>query len=175
MLIIFSGLPGAGKTTIARALARELGAVYVRVDTAEQTIRASDMLKAEVGPAGYMVGYGMAEDNLALGNTVVADSVNALKVTRDAWLSVAERAGTTAIEVEIICTDKAEHRRRVETRPTDVEGLVKPSWDKVAAREYEPWERRPFVIDTATQNVEQSVAALISRLTEGGVRQEPAL
>ncbi|SHE51764.1 Predicted kinase [Kaistia soli DSM 19436] len=170
MLIIFGGLPGAGKTTIARALAREIGAVYVRADTVEQNIQASGMLRAEVGPAGYIVCYGIAEDNLMLGNTVVADSVNALKVTRDAWLSVAERAGTAAVEVEIICTDKAEHRRRVETRPTDVEGLVKPSWDKVAARHYEPWERHPFVIDTATQDVERSVAALISRLAQGGIR-----
>lgn len=76
MLIIFAGLPGSGKTTTARALAKQLGAVYVRVDTVEQNIRASDMLKSEVGPAGYMVGYGVAEDNLALGNIVVADCVN---------------------------------------------------------------------------------------------------
>ena len=132
------------------------------------------MLQDEVGPAGYMVGYAMAEDNLALGNTVVAASVNALKITRDAWLSVAERTGRPAIEVEIVCSDRAEHRRRVETRPTDVEGLVKPSWDKVSSRHIEPWERDPFVIDTAKQDVEQSVAALISRLALDGIRQEAA-
>lgn len=33
MLIIFSGLPGSGKSTIARALAKRLGAVYLRIDT----------------------------------------------------------------------------------------------------------------------------------------------
>ncbi|MGO6670405.1 AAA family ATPase, partial [Rhizobium ruizarguesonis] len=41
MLIIFGGLPGSGKTTIARALAERLNAVHVRVDTIEQAIRAS--------------------------------------------------------------------------------------------------------------------------------------
>lgn len=39
MLIIFSGLPGCGKSTIARALAKRLGAVYLRIDTIEQAIR----------------------------------------------------------------------------------------------------------------------------------------
>jgi len=33
MLIIFGGLPGVGKTTIARKLARHLGAVHVRIDS----------------------------------------------------------------------------------------------------------------------------------------------
>jgi predicted kinase len=41
MLIIFGGLPGVGKTAIARELARKLGAVYVRIDSIEQAIRNS--------------------------------------------------------------------------------------------------------------------------------------
>ena len=167
MLIIFGGLPGAGKTTTARALAKELGAVHLRIDTIEQTIRASGMLSSEVGPAGYMVGYRIAEDNLALGNIVVADSVNPLKVTRDAWLSVAARSGAPAVEIEIICSDQAEHRRRVETRASDVAGLVKPNWEEVTARDYEDWGQSPITIDTAKQGVEEAVAELMSKLGPG--------
>ena len=33
MLIILGGLPGVGKTTIAREVARQLGAIHVRVDS----------------------------------------------------------------------------------------------------------------------------------------------
>ena len=33
------GLPGVGKTTIARELARQIGAVHVRIDSIEQAIR----------------------------------------------------------------------------------------------------------------------------------------
>lgn len=167
MLIILGGMPGAGKTTLARALAEDLGAVHLRVDTIEQAIRAANVLTSEVGPAGYMVAYGLAEDNLMLGHTVVADSVNSLSVTRDAWLQVAGRAGVPAVEVEVICSDPAEHRRRVETRPTDVPGLVKPSWDEVVARPYDPWGRGHVIVDSARQGVEQSVAEVISRLPLG--------
>lgn len=143
MLIIFGGLPGTGKTTIARALAKELGASYVRVDTVEQNIRASAVLKADVGPAGYLVAYGIAEDNLALGNTVIADSVNCLKVTRDAWLSVAARSAVPSVEIEVICSDKNEHRRRAETRATDVQGLIKPTWEEIMARHYDDLGAKP--------------------------------
>ncbi len=167
MLIIFGGLPGSGKTTISRALARELGAVYLRVDTIEQNIRASGMLSSQVGPAGYMVGYGVAEDNLALGKIVVADSVNPLKVTRDAWLSVAARSGVPAVEIEIICSDRDEHRRRVETRASDIPGLVKPRWEDVTARDYEDWGQSPITIDTAKQGVDEAVVALLSKLETG--------
>jgi predicted kinase len=35
ILIIFGGLPGTGETTLARALAEQLGAVFLRIDTIE--------------------------------------------------------------------------------------------------------------------------------------------
>jgi len=40
VLIVFGGLPGTGKTAIARELSRRLGASYVRIDTIEQSLRA---------------------------------------------------------------------------------------------------------------------------------------
>jgi adenylylsulfate kinase-like enzyme len=44
MLIVLSGLPGVGKTTIARELARSLAAVYVRVDSIEQALRQAGLV-----------------------------------------------------------------------------------------------------------------------------------
>ena len=164
MLLIFGGLPGTGKTTIARTLAMQLGAVHVRVDTIEQNIRASG---AEVGPAGYMVAYAIAEDNLTLGHTVIADSVNSIEITRNAWRAVAARAAVPAIEIEVICSDKAEHHRRVETRPTDVPGLVKPTWQEITTRPYEDWSPRPLVLDTASASPNDLVVSLVAKLGLG--------
>jgi predicted kinase len=36
MLVVLSGLPGVGKTTIAPELARSLPAVHLRIDSIEQ-------------------------------------------------------------------------------------------------------------------------------------------
>src|SRR5215831_15428612 len=115
-LVIFSGLPGVGKSSIARELAREIDAVYLRIDSIEQSLRDSSAPIEPMHDAGYRVAYAMAEDNLALGLTVVADCVNPISITRDAWREIADRAGVRILDIEIRCSDMAEHRRRVETR-----------------------------------------------------------
>jgi predicted kinase len=89
MLIIFGGLPGTGKTMIATELARQLGAVYLRIDSIEQVLRDSPLITGTVDDACYCVGYAVAGDNLRLGRMVIADSVNPLKLTRDPPLASA--------------------------------------------------------------------------------------
>jgi predicted kinase len=162
MLIVFSGLPGTGKSTVAALLARRLRATYLRVDSIEQALRACATLPAGVVTEGYAVAYLVAADNLRAGGTVVADSVNPLPVTRDAWREVAQRAGTPALEVEIVCSDRNEHRRRVETRSSDVAGLRLPNWNDVLSRDYRPWGRPHAVLDTAARTPEAVVAELLA-------------
>jgi predicted kinase len=163
-LIVFGGLPGTGKTSIARALAREVNAVYVRIDSIENAIRASGMLDRPIDDAGYRVAYVLAEDNLRLGRTVVTDCVNPVQITRDAWIGVATRAQARAVEVEIVCSDPQQHRQRVENRVPDIAGLKLPTWDEVVSREYESWQREHVVIDTAHRSVSDNVNELLPLL-----------
>ena len=168
MLIIFAGLPGVGKTTIAQELARKLGAVYVRIDSIEQALRDSGAVSGSMDDSGYRVAYAMAGDNLRLGRTVLADSVNPLRITREAWREVAINAGVENVEVEIKCSDGDQHRRRVEGRAADIPGLAPPTWAEVISREYEPWDREHIEIDTSNRSVEESVALICSNLPERG-------
>lgn len=167
MFIIFAGLPGTCKSTIAHRLSERLGATYLRIDTIEQAMRSSGILPldADVGPAGYLAAYRIAADNLRPGRFVIADSVNPMKLTRDAYRQVAVQAGTGFLEVEVICSDIEMHRHRVETRTTNVEGLTKPTWEQVVARHCAPWDRPHVVLDTASLSVDQSIERIIDAIS----------
>ena len=161
-LYIFGGLPGTGKSTLSLTIARELRAVHLRIDTIEGALRAAGVWAD--GPAGYVVGHRLATDNLRLGLPVVADSVNPLPITRSAWRKAAQDVGVPFVEIEVICSDKGEHRRRIEARLRDNPMTTGPTWDDVMNREYQPWPEEHIVIDTAGQTPSQSVAALCQLL-----------
>ena len=159
MLVVLGGLPGVGKTTIARELVRATGAVHVRIDSIEQALRNAGL---DVEGEGYSVAYAIAQDNLRLGLIVVADCVNPWPLTRDEWRAVAGRADVRAIDVEVVCSDADEHRRRIEARSPDIPGHRLPTWSDVITRDYRAWNGERLVIDTARLNVEASVRAILS-------------
>lgn len=166
VLVILGGLPGSGKTTVARELARQTGAVHVRVDTIEHALASSGTLSGPVNDLGYRVAYALAADNLRLGATVIADSVNPIALTRAAWRRVAEKAGVPSLQVEVICSDPTEHRNRVESRVPDIPGFTNPTWQQVADRDYEPWPDATLRFDTATQSLDEIVAILRTATSE---------
>jgi predicted kinase len=113
---------------------------------------------------GYRVAYAVAEDNLRLGRAVVADCVNPWPLTRNEWQSVADRARVRAVNVDVVCSDVHEHRRRVESRTPDIAGHTLPTWTDVLDRNYRAWDVDRLVIDTAQLNVRESVEGILSVL-----------
>lgn len=163
-LIAFGGRPGAGKTTLARAVARRLGAAGLRIDAIEQAIRDAGVLAGEVGTAGYRVAGALAEAHLAQGLPVVADCVNPVAESRQGWRDLAARTGARLLEVEVVCSDLAAHRRRVETRTSDIPGLVPPTWARVQAMLLDPWPEPHLVVDTAHGDRDRSLREIMARL-----------
>lgn len=136
-LLVVSGLPGTGKTTLARWLVRELRAVYLRVDVVETPLSRAGI---DVGPLGYEIVRELAASNLALGLPVVVDLVNPLPATRRLWTDLCVELGVGLVVLECEIPDVDEHRRRVESRLPDLPGQVLPTWSDVVSREYVPWD-----------------------------------
>ena len=163
MLIALSGLPGTGKTTIARLLAQRLPAVHVRVDTIEQALVCAGF-PGPRGPEGYLVAYGVAADNLRLGHYVIADCVNAAQVSRDAWQQVAEECRVACLPVHLVCSDADEHRRRLSDRQADIAGHILPTWEQVSSARIEPPTSGVLLIDTCACDAASAAERIIRGL-----------
>lgn len=136
-IIVVSGLPGTGKTTLSAELTRALGATYLRVDAVETALERAGI---EPGPLGYAVVHELAQSNLLLGRDVVVDLVNPWPLTRSMWADLAAATGARYAVFECFVADEVEHRRRVEARQPDLEGQTVPTWQDVIERDYYPWD-----------------------------------
>ena len=109
---------------------------------------------------GYRLSYQLIKDNLRLGISAVADSVNPWKLTRDEWSQVASSCGAPFINIEIVCSDQNEHRQRVESRRSEIKNLKMPSWEEVLNRDYHEWDSPRIEIDTAAKSEESCLLEL---------------
>jgi len=170
-LYIFAGLPGSGKTTLAQRLAQRLHCAYLRIDTVEQSLR--DLCSCDVQGEGYRLAYRIAADNLCLGVSVVADSCNPIELTRREWEQVAHEAHAQHVNIEVICSDTVEHRRRVESRDATVPGLPLPTWDQVENRKHDEWTVERIVLDTSG-GVDECFAGLLNGISRWDGISDPS-
>ncbi|MFY0679310.1 MAG: AAA family ATPase [Thalassovita sp.] len=163
-LVIFAGLPGTGKSTIARHLAPEVPAFWLRIDAIEQALRSARNATTDLGLEGYQVGAALAHANLTAGLTVIADSVNPIPLTRALWDRTAHTADANMCRIEVICSDPQKHRHRVENRHPDIAGLNLPNWDAVQSRHYHPWPEADLQLDTAHLTPTEAVETILHQL-----------
>lgn len=166
VLVVMSGLPGVGKSSIADVLGRELHAAVLSVDPIEAAIwRCGIPPSFETGVAAYEVAAVLAAHQLSLGLTVIVDAVSSLEVARDRWRRTATGAGTQLRVIEVVCTDEGVHRNRLGARERGIDGFPEPSWDEVQRRrtEWQPWSDERLVLDTVRPlraNVEDALSFL---------------
>jgi predicted kinase len=161
-LYIFSGLPGVGKSMLAKNIAKSLNAVYIRIDTIEQGLR--DLCNFNVQGEGYRLAYKIVQDNLRVGNSVVSDQCNPINLTRKEWNEVAIKNNCNYVNIEIICSDKSEHKNRVENREKEIKNITLPTWEEVVEREYDVWDEEHIIIDTAGRTVEECTGELMNKI-----------
>ena len=165
VLYIFSGLPASGKSTLAKILSKILKAVYIRIDTIEQGL--IDLCNYNVQGEGYRLAYRIIEDNLKIGNSVISDQCNPIKLTRNEFNDIAIKNNCKYMNIEIICSNETEHKKRVDDRE------YPPTWEEILKRKYdpnygymyfEPWKEEHIIIDTANKTIDECTNELLENI-----------
>jgi predicted kinase len=151
VLVVMAGLPAAGKSTVAEGLAKALRCAVLSVDPVEAAIwRAGVSREQPTGLAAYVVVEALAAEQLALGNDVIVDAVNAVEPAREQWRQLAARTGARLVFIEVRCSDADVHRRRLLSRQRSLDGFPEPTWDSVQERRphFDDWRDDRLVLDS---------------------------
>lgn len=140
LFITLAGLPGTGKTTLAKLLAKKLSLVYLRLDCIEVPFYRYNATSGSKGE-GYDAIVNLARENLDLGLGVIVDTVNPLHLTRKLFRDLAKESNVNFLQFELKTNDLLQHKKRIEQRKADIVGHTLPTWDKVLNVEYEEWDK----------------------------------
>lgn len=170
-LVLVGGLPGTGKTTLARGIAAALGAALVRTDEVRDAIAAGEgapaatgyregIHSAETTDAVYRDVLGVAETALARGVPVVLDASWSDERQRHLARDLADRAGAELVELRcaVDAETAAERIRARLAAGTDVSRAT-PEVAALMAADADPWPEA-VTVDTAAEPGAVVAAAL---------------
>jgi len=152
-LIVFSGLPGTGKSALAEGVAREFGIPVFAKDWLEATLLRCELVSSNeekpLGSAGYQLLTTLAERQLMLGQSVILDSVASTESIRLSWKQLAAKYDADWLVIECICSDENIQRARLKNRHRHIPGWHELDWANVeAVRSYfVPWDEARLVVD----------------------------
>ncbi len=159
MLVLIAGLPGTGKTTVARAFAESSGATHLNSDALRRQLGLMGHYTPEDKQKVYKALLENARDALLKGQTVVVDSTFYNETVRSAFRHLAQDCQVPLHWVEVRADEAVLLQRLQQTRP-DSEADYKVYLD--IRRQFEPLPDERLVIDTG-QETPRSAAQKISQ------------
>jgi hypothetical protein len=69
------------------------------------------------------------------------------------WRNIAKKHDVPMVVIEVVCSDEALHKRRVDSRVRSIEGMPEVVWERVLERkkEFEPWKEPHLVLDSVEE------------------------
>jgi predicted kinase len=142
---------------VADGLSRSLSIPVFSIDPIEAAMWRNGLAKDQTGIAAYEVAAALADEHLRLGHSVIIDAVNPIEAPRAGWRNLATKYRADLKIIECVCANEATHRRRIEARRRNIDGMPETTWSRVLERraEYEPWTEHRLTLDTSDRTPEE--------------------
>ena len=144
MLIMVCGLPGTGKTTLAKAVAERIGAVHISSDTVRMKMLKERTYSEEEKERVYDFMLEEAEKELRKGKKVVLDATFYRKKLRE---KARETAGSGFFIVECVTHENLLKERIFSRKESESEADFEVY--KKVKTEFEPVEEEHLAVDTS--------------------------
>lgn len=145
-LVVFSGPPGVGKSTLSYKLANKTGWALLTKDQIERSLEKSEIIN---GKAAYDLLLDFANLNLQNGVSVILDAVIGNNDLRDKLIQIAKNTNSIFKVIVCKCSDLISWQKRIENRPEVVDGWTPADWTEVQRVQtyFEKWLTPHIEID----------------------------
>jgi predicted kinase len=165
-LIVFSGLPGTGKSSLAEGLGKHLSIPVFAKDWLEAALVRSELVASNqnkpLGSAGYQLLTTLAERQLMMHQSVILDSVASTQSIRNTWKRLSDQYQAEWRVIECICSDESLHRSQLSRRERNIPGWHKLQWSDVEKVKgyFSPWVENRLILDMLNPFDENLVKAI---------------
>ncbi len=145
LCVVVAGLPGSGKSTVARLLAQGLGALWLRSDALRKELFPQPSYTPEESRATYRELLRRADAALARGQSVVLDATFRSRALRQAARERARRRGARWLLVWVTAPEDAV-RARLARRRGDLSDADYAVYLQLRSEVEPPSDQEPHVV-----------------------------
>ncbi len=161
VLLLLSGLPGTGKSFLARRLAEALPFVIIESDVVRKILFPQPLYTAQESRWVHRTCHALMAKLLKRGVRVIYDATNLIEYHRELVYRIAQKAGARLVVVKTVASEEVV-RERLRARQEGVRELSDADWRvyrRMASRQ-EQVSHPHLVIDTS-EDLEEAVAKVM--------------
>ena len=171
-LILFSGLPGTGKSTLASRLARELHLPLLCIDDVLGEVPQAPGI--EFWDSKVAILLRLAEVQLSLDLTVILDSVF-MNMDRHHAQELARKYGARFYPIYVFISEDKVWERRVSERYDEMNNRDVATWERIQRQRahFRPWAPETALFIDSLESVDRNYETVLNFVTQDQVHLQP--